>query len=278
MNSKRFYPILICLALLLAGCGIQSNSPVMVAQAVGESTDQTLTIFAAASLTESFTDMANSFEIEHPDVSVLLNFASSNALRLQIEQGARPDLYASANTLHMDALFSAGLVNQPLIFAHNELVVIVPASNPAGLKTLADLAKPGLKLVLAGPEVPVGRYARQSLQKMSSDPTFGADFADRVLTNLVSEEETVKTVMAKVQLDEADAGIVYSSDVTPAVAGQLQTIEIPAELNVVADYPLAVAADNHHPALAEKFIDFVLSPSGQAIMRGHGFKPAAGPN
>jgi len=246
------------------------------AQAVGgPATDHILTIFAAASLTEAFTELAATFEATNPGVKVDVNFASSNALRLQIEQGARPDLYASANTLHMDAIFEAGLVDQPLIFAHNQLVVIMPASNPAGVNSLADLAKPGLKLVLAGPEVPVGRYARQSLQKMSTAPTSGSDFAGRVLTNLVSEEETVKAVVAKVQLDEADAGIVYSSDVTPAVAGRLKTIEIPPIFNVVADYPIAATTNSQQPVLAQTFINFVLSPSGQAMMSRHGFGPVA---
>jgi molybdate transport system substrate-binding protein len=274
VKAYLFWLLPLSLVWLLTGCGGPSNGSVTAAQARG---DQTLTIFAAASLTEAFTEMAAAFETENSGVNIDVNFASSNALRLQIEQGARPDLYASANTLHMDALFEAGLVDRPLIFAHNQLVVITPASNPAGLETLADLAKPGLKLVLAGPEVPVGRYARQSLRQMSADPALGSDFAGRVLANLVSAEETVKAVVAKVQLDEADAGIVYNSDVTPAVADQLKTIEIPAELNVVADYPLAVTADSRQPVLAQTFIDFVLSPSGQAVMRRHGFGPAGRP-
>jgi molybdate transport system substrate-binding protein len=271
VKVNAFWLLPISLFWLLSGCSAQSNASMSVAQA---GSDQTLTIFAAASLTEAFTELAATFEAGNPGVNVDVNFASSNALRLQIEQGARPDLYASANTLHMDALFEAGLVDQPLIFAHNQLVVITPASNPAGLKVLADLAKPGLKLVLAGPEVPVGRYARQFLQKMSADPALGSDFVERVLTKVVSTEETVKAVVAKVQLDEADAGIVYSSDVTPAVAGRLKTIEIPARFNVTADYPIAVTANSRQPTLARTFIDFVLSPSGQAMMSRHGFGPA----
>ena len=264
---------IISLTLLLAGCGISSNLPVSAVYADSKPNKTTLAVFAAASLTESFTEMAATFEADHPQVKVLLNFAGSNSLRLQIEQGARPDVFASANTRHMDTVFQANLVDQPAIFAHNQLVAIVPADNPASVVTLADLAEPDLKLVLAGPEVPVGRYARQVLNNLSTNPSLGQDFASLVLSNVVSDEETVKAVVTKVLLGEADAGIVYTSDVTPAVADQVITLTIPAEYNVIADYPISVATDSYQPELAQEFITFVLSVPGQAIMADHGFQP-----
>jgi molybdate transport system substrate-binding protein len=259
--------------MLLAGCGISSNLPVPAVYAASKPNKTTLTVFAAASLTESFTEMAATFEADHPQVKLLLNFAGSNSLRLQIEQGARPDVFASANTHHMDTVFQANLVDQPAIFAHNQLIAIVPADNPASVVTLADLAEPGLKLVLAGPEVPAGRYARQVLNNLSTNPSLGQDFGGLVLSNVVSDEETVKAVVAKVLLGEADAGIVYTSDVTPAVADQVITLTIPAEYNVIADYPISVATDSYQPELAQEFINFVLSARGQAIMADHGFQP-----
>jgi molybdate transport system substrate-binding protein len=140
---------------------------------------------------------------------------------------------------------------------------------------LQDLAKPGVKLVLTNKEVPVGNYSRQALAKMSQDAAFGSDFATRVLANLVSEETNVKQVVAKVQLGEADAGIVYSSDVTPAVRGAVKVLAIPEPFNVIAQYPIAVVRDAPNAAGARAFIDYVLSPAGQAILTKHGFLAVA---
>jgi molybdate transport system substrate-binding protein len=234
-----------------------------------------LTVFAAASLTESFTTIANEFEANHPGVEVWLNFAGSQTLRLQIEQGARADVFASANQVHAHALLATHLIEEPIIFAHNRLVVIVPVANPASIETLADLAQPDIKVILAGPTVPVGRYARQVLTNLDTNPTLGLEFSRRVLNNLVSEEDTVKAVVSKVQLGEADAGIVYVSDVTPAVANHLSTLAIPPSYNIVADYPIAVVSDSDQPDLARQFIDFVLSSQGQALLTDHGFQPVA---
>jgi molybdate transport system substrate-binding protein len=227
--------------------------------------DNTLTVFAAASLTEAFSEIAIAFETAHPDVEVKLNFAGSNTLRAQIEQGARADVFASANTREMDSLVKIGLVNmdKKTVFLSNNLVVIAPTENPADLSSFEDLAIPGLKLVLAAEEVPAGRYARLMFDNV------GSDFKSQVLAIVVSNESTVKQVLAKVQLGEADAGIVYASDAV--AAPELQVIEIPPEWNVQAEYPIAVLKDAPHPELAEAFVDFVLSPEGQAILQKWGF-------
>jgi molybdate transport system substrate-binding protein len=266
MRLLFLYLLLAGLAVLLTGCGLQ-------AAASTASPTTTLTVFAAASLTESFTETAVEFEASHPNVDVVLNFAGSQALRLQIEQGARFDVFASANENHMQALVEANFLRDPALFTQNQLVVIMPASNPASIETLSDLARPDLKLILAGPNVPVGRYARETLEKLNHDPTLGADYAARVLDNLVSEEDNVKNVVAKIRLGEADAGIVYVSDVTPTVAAELATLPIPPEFNVVATYPLAVAVDSASSELAQQFVEFVLSPRGQTILAYHGFQP-----
>jgi len=255
----KYLPQFFILILFLAGCA-------------GKSQPDTLTVFAAASLTEAFSEMATAFEATNPAVEVQLNFAGSQTLRLQIEQGAQADVFASANQLHTDALREAQLVNEPVIFAHNQLAVIMPAGNPASIETLADLARPGLKLVLAGSAVPAGRYARQVLENLNTYPDLPSDFSQQAMRNLVSEEDTVKGVVAKVQLGEADAGMVYVSDISPAVADDVITLSIPPGYNVVADYPIAIVAHTQQPNLAQAFIEFVLSPQGQAILTKHGFQ------
>lgn len=257
-------PALILTLILLSACAsnVPRSAPVI------SSPQGKLTIFAAASLTESFGEIATTFETSHPGVDVTLNFAGSNTLRAQIDQGAQADVFASANTKEMDALVSGGLVAEsaPQTFLTNRLVVITPANNPAKLSTFDELSRPGLKLVLAAEDVPVGRYARQMLDKA------GADFKSKVLTNVVSNEADVKQVLAKVQLGEADAGIVYASDAV--AAPELPVIEIPSEWNVLAKYPIAALKNAPQPELADEFVAFVLSPDGQAILKKWGFSPA----
>ena len=231
-----------------------------------------LTIFTAASLTEAFKEMGANIEQANPGTKVIFNFAGSPTLRTQLAQGARADVFASADEPNMQGAQKEGTIaSEPRLFVRNQLVAIVPAANPAQVMRLQDLAKPGVKLVLTNKEVPVGNYSRQALAKMSQDAAFGSEFATRVLANLVSEETNVKQVVAKVQLGEADAGIVYSSDVTPAVRGAVQVLTIPEPFNVIAHYPIAVVRDAPNAAGARAFIDYVLSPAGQAILTKHGF-------
>jgi len=231
-----------------------------------------LTIFTAASLTDAFKDMAAQIEPANPGTKLTFNFAGSPTLRTQLAQGARADVFASADEPNMTGAQQDGTISgQPQIFARNVLVVIVPAKNPAGIQTLQDLAKPNIKLILTNKEVPVGNYARQALEKMSQDAAFGANFSKRVLANLVSEETNVRQVASKVQLGEADAGIVYSTDVTPALRDAVRVVQIPPEFNVIAKYPIAVVKGAQNEAGARAFIAYVLSPAGQAILVRHGF-------
>ena len=237
-----------------------------------------LTIFTAASLTEAFKEMGANIEQANPGTKVTFNFAGSPTLRTQLAQGARADVFASADEPNMQGAQKEGTIaSEPRLFVRNQLVAIVPAANPAQVMRLQDLAKPGVKLVLTNKEVPVGNYSRQALAKMSQDAAFGSEFATRVLANLVSEETNVKQVVAKVQLGEADAGIVYSSDVTPAVRGAVQVLPIPEPFNVIAQYPIAVVRDAPNAAGGRAFIDYVLSPAGQAILTKHGFLAMAPP-
>jgi molybdate transport system substrate-binding protein len=232
---------------------------------------QTLVVFAAASLTDAFTEIGENFEADNPGVTVTFSFAGSQTLRTQIEEGAPADVFASANKTEMETLVASAHVVEgtPQIFLQNKLVVILPASNPAALTKLEDLGNAGIKLVLAAEEVPVGKYTRQALDSMNV--SFAADFRDKVLANVVSYEDNVKQVVAKVQLGEADAGIVYTSDAV--AAPDLERMEIPADLNVIAEYPIATLTQSAHGDLADAFIAFVLSDEGQTVLQKWGFSP-----
>ncbi len=250
---------------------MQSDAPTRV------SPQQELIVFAAASLTDAFLEMGRSFEASHPGVKVEFSFAGSQILRTQLEQGAVADVVAFADSNNMDQLVSANLVAKeaPQVFASNHMVVILPLTNPGNVHTLADLGRPGLKLVLADASVPAGNYARQILDRLSQDPAYGPGFSAKVIANVVSNETDVRQVVTKVELGEADAGIVYTSDAT--AAQDLLTLAIPAEYNVVAKYPIAILTHSPNPALAASFVGYVSSPAGQAVLGKWGFSPAGTP-
>jgi molybdate transport system substrate-binding protein len=230
-----------------------------------------LTVFAAASLTGAFTEIGKKYEAANPGVTLRFNFAGSQILRTQIEQGALADAFASADHKNMDILVNDKLVvlNSYQDFATNKLVVILPKGNPGNVQSVGDLVKPNLKLVLADASVPAGNYARQALIKMSSDPAYGLDFGSKVLANIVSNETDVKQVVAKVELGEADAGVVYFSDAV--AAPDLATCTIPDNFNILASYPIAVLNRAPEPKLTEAFIGYVMSPAGQAVLKKWGF-------
>lgn len=268
---KRAWIFLLLVMLLLSACAphAAATPPADVPAAPPES--RTLTVFAAASLTDAFTEIGHSFDATHPGVTTTFNFAGSQALRTQLEQGAIADVFASANTKEMDTLVTDHLIpaDSAQIFLTNILLVILPADNPAGIQTLEDLSRPAIKLVLAAEEVPVGKYARQVLDNLNA--LYGTGFEAGVLANVVSYEDNVKQVVAKVQLGEADAGIVYGSDAV--AAPELKSIAIPQEYNVIAQYPIAMLSSAPEPGLAAAFVDYVLSAEGQAILQRWGFTP-----
>jgi molybdate transport system substrate-binding protein len=232
-----------------------------------------LVVFAAASLTEAFGEMGTLFESQHPGTTVIFNFAGSNQLAEQIGQGAPADVFASANNTQMDVAVESSRVMTATqqTFVRNRLVVITPADNPGEIATLQDLATPGLKLILAAEAVPVGRYSLEFLDKSVADSAFTPDFKDNVLANVVSYEENVRAVLTKVTLGEADAGIVYVSDITADDAERVAQLEIPDTLNIIASYPIAPIADSANADLATAFIELVLAPEGQAILVDYGF-------
>lgn len=230
-----------------------------------------LVIFAAASLTDVFGAIKHDFEKQHPKATLKLNFAGSQSLRTQIENGAKPLVFASADQAHMDALRGAKLVDEPVIFAHNVLVVVVPANNPAGIETLADLPKAS-RLVLAGNNVPVGTYTLEMLSKASRAKGYGADFVERVTKKVVSRETHVRQTLQKVVLGEADAAVVYATD-AKAAGDKVKTIAIPDELNVVATYPIATVVGVERSQLGQRFVDFVRSDAVRARLEEFGFRP-----
>jgi molybdate transport system substrate-binding protein len=234
-----------------------------------------LTVFAAASLTDAFEELGAAFRARHPDAAVRFNFAGSQQLALQLEHGASADVFASADQRWMAHVDSLGLAaHVPAIFAHNRLVMVVPKANPGRVGQLQDLARPRLKLVVAADAVPAGRYTREMLGRLSRQSGFPGGFLRRALANVVSEEENVKAVVAKVQLGEADAGVVYRSDVTPAVAPRLTVLDIPDPANVLASYPIVVLAGASEPALAREFVALSRGPEGRQVLERHGLVPA----
>jgi molybdate transport system substrate-binding protein len=268
-RTSRFAAIwLLVAAVLLGACGGDDDGSPPSGQA---STSGSLTVFAAASLTDAFAEIATAMTDAHPDLEIAYNFGGSQQLATQLADGADADLFASANMTQMTATQQAGVIDgEPVIFTRNRLAIVVPADNPAGFSEPADLANDDLKLVVANADVPAGRYTLEMLDKMSADPTFGADFRATVEANIVSTESNVRQVVTKVQLGEADAGVVYVSDITPDVADDVTIIEVPDAFNVVAEYPIAPVADGN-AELARAFIDFVLSTEGQAILQVWGF-------
>ena len=271
---KRFVIFGWWILLVLTACTAAPTASPATPAAPTAQAPRTLTVFAAASLTGAFGDLGKDFEAANPGVTVVFNFAGSQALRTQIEQGASADLFASADHKNMDTMVSENLIagGKYQDFANNRLVVILPPKNLANIQTLQDLARPGIKLDLADASVPAGNYARQALTNLSKDSTYGSDYSTKVLANVVSNETDVKQVVSKVDLGEADAGIVYVTDAR--AASDLKTIAIPDSFNVIAKYPIAVLAKSPNADLAGAFIAYVLSADGQAVLQKWSFAPA----
>jgi molybdate transport system substrate-binding protein len=278
MLSRLATGVVLGAALVLSGCGSgakpanESTKP----PAPGANQPRELSVMAAASLTESFRELGQQFEAENPGVKVACSFAGSQQLLVHLQNGAKADVFASASAKEMDEAFKSGLVaaDGSKVFARNRLVVVVSRTAKTQPANLDDLAKPGVRLVLADKSVPVGRYSLQVLDKLAAEPARGESFKKAVEANIVSYENNVKAVFAKVRLGEADAGIVYATDVAKDSAAQVVVLEIPAACNQTAVYPLAVLQQAPQPELARKFIEMVLSEKGQRILAGRGFLSA----
>jgi molybdate transport system substrate-binding protein len=240
---------LVLLGLALAGCSTDSPP---------EGVSGTVTVFAAASLTESFDAIAERFEAGRPGVDVVVSYGGSSSLAAQLVEGAPADVFAAADEPTMQALVDAGDAARPVVFATNTLELVVPAGNPGGVTALADLADPDLVVALCDPAVPCGSAAQALLAAA------GVDASPDTL------EGDVKAVLTRVSLGEADAGLVYVTDVV-AAGDAVEGIEVPEAAEVVNRYPLAVLADAPNPAAAQAFVDFVLSAEGQRVLVDAGF-------
>lgn len=235
-----------------------------------------LTVFAAASLTDAFNKMKTDLQAKHPNLEITFQTGGSQALVTQLQEGAKADVLATANNSTMKTAVDGGLTEgKPVPFTGNHLVIVTPKDNPAKIASLDDLGKDGIRLVIAGADVPAGKYARQAICSYGSKGAAPAGFVTSVGKNVVSEETDVRSVLAKVQLGEADAGIVYASD---AVAARLSgsavnVIEFPAKVPTTATYPIAPVAGGN-TGLANAFIAYVLSPDGQKVLAEYGFKSA----
>jgi molybdate transport system substrate-binding protein len=228
-----------------------------------------LTVFAAQSLQESFEAIGREFEAAHPGVRVRLNLAASSALATQIEEGAPADVFASADVPQMQRVARAGLLaGEPIVFARNALVVVVPAANGADIRRVEDLGRPGVSLVLCQPDVPIGHYSRQVIDRVAARiPGYGT----AVAANVRSYEPNVRAALARVDLDEVDATFVYRTDAASA-GGRVRVIDLPEGDTIVAEYPIATIRASTRRVLADAFIDFVRGPEGQRILRDAGFE------
>jgi molybdate transport system substrate-binding protein len=258
MNRRKMV-----LAGLVAACSI---APFFAVRARGGEAHE-LVVFAAASLREVFQSIALTFEKHHPNLKVRFNFAGSQDLRVQIEQGAKVDVFASADWKHMKLLTTQNLVSEPVIFARNLPVLVVPKNNPAQVRSFADLPKV-THLVVGAPEVPIGAYTETIFA--AAEKLYGKAFHEKILARVRSRELSVRQVLTKVALGEADAGIVYKTDAL-TMPDKVQVIEIPNAINIITEYPIAVVTAAPHSDPARAFVKFVLSREGQKTLATAGF-------
>lgn len=258
MHLRTNYVLLISIALLFCTSCNQ--------------TTKTLTIFSATSLTDAQEELASTFEVANPGIAIKLNFASSSTLATQIIEGAKADIFASANILQMDRVAESGvLMDEARVFASNQVVLIVPKLNPNDIQSLEDLTKPGMRIVLALPGTPIRAYTDHLLSTATQD--LGQEFFTSLQSNVRSEEATVRLVLSKVVLGEADAAFVYQSDLTPEVTNEIIIIPTQERYQSEIAYPIAVLSETNQTQLAKSYIDFVLSTEGQSILAKWGFLP-----
>jgi molybdate transport system substrate-binding protein len=262
MLSAGRLALVACSALLLAGLAACANTGGSSDGDSGDG-DTTLTVYAAASLTKTFEAIGAEFEKQHDGATVEFSFGGSSDLVAQILEGAPADVFASADTANMDKMTGDDLqATDPQYFATNTLEIAVPPDNPAGVTTFADLAKDGVNVVVCAPEVPCGAAA------VKVEDATGVDISP------VSEEQSVTDVLAKVTSGEADAGLVYATDIL-AAGDDVQGITFPESAEAVSTYPVVALKDSENGRLAQEFVDLVLSDTGRSILQGAGFAPAS---
>jgi molybdate transport system substrate-binding protein len=263
---KRLVAPVLGLVLLVSACSSKDDAGASGSSSGGSAA---LTVFAASSLKGAFTKIGSDFSAANPGDTVTFNFAASDDLTAQIQSEGTADVFASASSKYMDEVQQQPGVSGRADFAQNRLVIITPPDNPASISSIADLAKPDVQLVLAATGVPVGDYAREALTN--------AGVATAAEKNVVSNEEDDASVVAKITSGEADAAIVYASDVTDQVAPTVTAIQIPDAINVIATYPVAVVTGTANGEAGQAFVDYVTGPQGQATLATFGFLPPPSP-
>jgi molybdate transport system substrate-binding protein len=285
MKSGRAVLLSVLLFVLTACSGAGASPSLSAAPSVAPTTAASgsaapsaepveLTIYGAASLKGALEAAKAAYETATPGTTVTLSTGSSAALETQIEQGAPADVFLSADTTNPKKLVDAGLADGAAVtFAGNELTVIVPTANPAGIASPKDLARAGVKVIAAGDEVPITNYATQLVDNLAKEAGYPADFAAKYAANIASKEEDVKSVVAKIEIGEGDAGIVYVTDAKAST--KVMTVDVPPSANVPATYAGVVVKASNNAAAAKAFLDWFAGPDGQAILGSFGFLPSS---
>ncbi len=266
--------LLMLLTVLVAGCtSSPTASPTVTATPTPAPQNVTLTVFAAASLSSAFNETITQYETAHPNVNIVPQYAGTQVLVTQVQQGAQADVFASASTSYMNTLVKGGyMVNSSVAnFTENKLALIVPTNNPANISSLSDLNKSGIKIVICAPSVPCGSYTLQVLNKTANNSAYGPAFKTGVMANVVSQETDVNSAVSKIALGEADVAFVYQSDVPASMQSQIKVITLPDNVNVLAVYPIGVLAQSKNQAVAQDFENYVLSANGTAILDKYHF-------
>jgi molybdate transport system substrate-binding protein len=267
LRPVRLFAVAIAALLVVAACGDDDDDAASTTTALSEESTTSvpastleggITVFAAASLTDAFEEVGTAFEAANPGTTVEFNFAGSSALREQILSGAPADVFASANTSNMDQVVEGGAAADPATFVENRLQIAVPAGNPGGVTGLADFADGDLLIGLCAEEVPCGQFGREALANAGVTPAIDTN------------EPDVRSVLTKLEAGELDAGIVYVTDVLSG-GDAVEGIDIPADQNVIATYPIAALTAAGNPEVADAFVEFVLSDDGQEILSSYGF-------
>jgi molybdate transport system substrate-binding protein len=258
---RKALSLVLLVGLVLSACG-KSSSPTTSSSPVK------LTVLGAASLTKVFPQIGALFTKDHPGVTFSFSFAGTDQLAAQIQQGTPADVFAGASTKYGDQLASASLIDPYKVFCTNQLVLITPASNPAGITSPQDLATKPVKLIIGSATVPVGTYTRTVLTNL--DAVYGSGYSGSVLGKVVSNEDSVTSIVTKIESGEADAGFVYITDAL-AAGSQVKTITLPADAQAVAKYPIAAVKASRNATLAQQFADFVLTAPAQALLKTAGF-------
>jgi molybdate transport system substrate-binding protein len=274
----RWMAALTILAVVLAACSTAGSSPSTSGQSstapasASTAASVELTVYAAASLKGVLDEAKVAYEAANAGTTIMTSTDSSSALETKIEQGAPADVFLSADTTNPTKLVGQGLADGgPVAFAGNQLTIVVPTANTAGIKTPADLARSGIKVIAAGDEVPITKYATQLVANLAKEPGCPAHFVAAYTANIASKEDNVQAVMAKIELGEGDAGIVYVTDAKAST--KVATVDVPDSANVPATYAGVAIKASGKAAAAKAFLAWLAGPDGQAILGEFGFLP-----